>query len=64
MDCIVQWWEIVKERFSDIGVLVINLDNGPECHSRRTQFMQRLLEFVRRYSMTVRLAYYPPYHSK
>lgn len=33
-------------------------------HSRRTQFMQRLLEFVERYQITVRLAYYPPYHSK
>lgn len=26
--------------------------------------MQRLLEFVERYQITVRLAYYPPYHSK
>jgi Rhodopirellula transposase DDE domain len=40
------------------------LDNGPENHSRRTQFMQRLLEFVERYQITIRLAYYPPYHSK
>ena len=26
--------------------------------------MQRLLEFVEQYQLTVRLAYYPPYHSK
>ena len=26
--------------------------------------MQRLLEFVQRYGITIRLAYYPPYHSK
>ncbi len=26
--------------------------------------MQRLLEFVEQYQITVRLAYYPPYHSK
>jgi transposase len=26
--------------------------------------MQRLLEFVQRYHISVRLAYYPPYHSK
>ncbi len=67
-DCLVDrlgdWWESVKERFSDIKTLVINLDNGPESHSRRTQFMQRLLEFVQRYGITIRLAYYPPYHSK
>jgi transposase len=63
-DCLVDWWEQVKERFPHIKTLVINLDNGPECHSHRTQFMQRLLEFVGKYQMTVRLAYYPPYHSK
>jgi Rhodopirellula transposase DDE domain len=44
--------------------LVINLDNGPENHSRRTQFMQRLVDFVQRYRVNIRLAYYPPYHSK
>jgi transposase len=64
VDRLIDWWKSVKERFPDITTLVINLDNGPESHSRRTQFMQRLLEFVARYQITVRLAYYPPYHSK
>jgi transposase len=64
VDRLVDWWESVKERFSDIKTLVINLDNGPQSHSRRTQFMQRLLECVQRYGITIRLAYYPPYHSK
>jgi len=64
VDCLMDWWEIARARFSQITTLVINLDNGPENHSRRTQFMQRLLEFVERYQITVRLAYYPPYHSK
>jgi Rhodopirellula transposase DDE domain len=64
VDRLVQWWETVKERFAHVRTLVINLDNGPENHSRRTQFMQRLLEFVQQYHLTVRLAYYPPYHSK
>jgi transposase len=64
VDRLVDWWESVKERFPDITTLVINLDNGPECHSRRTQFMQRLVEFAQRYHLTIRLAYYPPYHSK
>jgi transposase len=63
-DRLIDWWEAVRERFSQITTLVINLDNGPENHSRRTQFMQRLLEFVEQYQITVRLAYYPPYHSK
>ena len=48
VDRIVQWWETVRERFAHITTLVINLDNGPENHSRRTQFMQRLVEFVHR----------------
>lgn len=64
VDCIVQWWKSVQERFTHITTLVINVDNGPENHSRRTQFMQRLVDFVRESGLTVRLAYYPPYHSK
>jgi transposase len=67
-DCLVdrlaQWWEAVRARFPHITTLVLNVDNGPENHSRRTQFMARLVAFARRYRLTVRLAYYPPYHSK
>ena len=43
---------------------MLNLDNGPENHSRRTQFMLRLTQFVDQFQLTVDLAYYPPYHSK
>jgi len=64
VDRLIDWWETARVRFPHIQTLLINLDNGPENHSRRTQFMQRLLEFVARYQITVRLAYYPPYHSK
>jgi len=67
-DCLVdrltQWWEAVRGRFTHITTLVLNVDNGPENHSRRTQFMQRLVDFVQQYRVVVRLAYYPPYHSK
>jgi len=62
--CLTQWWEAVRARFSRLNTLVINLDNGPENHSRRTQFMQRMVDFVRYYRLHVRLAYSPPYHSK
>lgn len=64
VDRLMDWWKRVRERFLQIKTIVINVDNGPENHSRRTQFMQRLLEFVEQYQITVRLAYYPPYHSK
>jgi len=67
-DCLVdrleQWWESQRTRFGHITTLVLNLDNGPENQSHRTQFMARLVQFVQRYRVTVRLAYYPPYHSK
>lgn len=67
-DCLVdrlaQCWTTIRERFAHITTLVINLDNGPENHSRRTQFMQRIVEFVQQYQVSIRLAYYPPYHSK
>jgi transposase len=64
VDRLVQWWEQVRPRFPQITTLVINLDNGPENHSRRTQFLYRLVQFAQTYGLTIRLAYYPPYHSK
>ena len=67
-DCIVDllehWWLFVKDRFAHIQKLVINQDNGPENHSRRTQFMHRIVQFARKFQLTIQLAYYPPYHSK
>jgi hypothetical protein len=64
IDCLGRWWEVVHDRFAHITTLVINLDNGPENQSRRTQFMQRIVDFAQRTGLTVHLAYYPPYHSK
>lgn len=64
VDQLIQWWERVRERYAHITTLVINLDNGPENHSRRTQLMHRLVAFAQHDGLTVRLAYYPPYHSK
>lgn len=67
-DCIVDllesWWQTVKHRFTHIQKLVINQDNGPENHSRRTQFMKRIVDFSRSSQLNLQLAYYPPYHSK
>ena len=67
-DCLVdrleEWWERVRERFGHITTLVLKLDNGPESPSRRTQFLGRMVQFAHRSRLRVRLAYYPPYHSK
>lgn len=64
VDVLEQWWNTVKERFTQIRTLLINQDNGGENSSRRTQFMKRLVEFAHRHQLHIRLAYYPPYHSK
>jgi transposase len=63
-DRLEQWWQEVRLRFLNVKTLVINLDNGPENHGRRTQFLKRVVAFARRYGLKVQLAYYPPYHSK
>ena len=67
-DCLVdvleQWWQSVRERYESVQTLLINLDNGPENHSHRTQFLNRRVAFAQKYQLTVNLAYYPPYHSK
>jgi transposase len=64
VDRLEQWWEGVRLRFLRVKTLVINLDNGPENHSRRTQFLKRIVGFARKYGLAVQLAYYPPYHRK
>lgn len=63
-DCLQQWWDERKERYGPIRQLVIDLDNGPEIASKRTQFMKRMVEFADRNNLEVVLVYYPPYHSK
>jgi transposase len=63
-DRLEQWWQEVRLRFLSVKTLVIHLDNGPENHSRRTQFLKRVVEFARKFGLRVHLAYYPPYHSK
>ncbi len=67
-DCLVdvleQWWQSVRERFEHVRTRVLNLDNGPENHSHRSQFLNRLVAFAQTSQLTVKLASYPPYHSK
>jgi hypothetical protein len=64
VDCLLDFWTMVKASFPQVNTLLVNLDNGPENHWRRTQFMQRLTDFVDETHLTLPLAYYPPYHSK
>lgn len=64
VDMLEIWWESNRSRFTSVQTLLLNQDNGPENHSRRTQFMKRMVEFAHQYQLNLRLAYYPPYHSK
>jgi hypothetical protein len=63
-DGIALWWNTRKEDLGTVRRLVINMDNGPECSGRRTQFLERMVEFSDKSGLEIRLAYYPPYHSK
>jgi len=63
-DCLELWWTNRRSAYPDVRRLLIDLDNGPEIASSRTQFMKRLVEFSDRHQLTLELAYYPPYHSK
>ena len=64
VDCLEQWWDDNQDRYRHIEQLVINLDNGPQNASHRTQFMKRMVEFADKNDLEIVLAYYPPYHSK
>jgi len=67
-DCLVDvlelWWQSARERYRQVSTLLINLDNGPENQSHRTQFLKRLVDFAQTSQLSIHLAYYPPYHSK
>ena len=64
VDGLLLWWNERKQDLSAVKRLVLNLDNGPECSGRRSQFLQRMVEFVGISGLEVRVIYYPPYHSK
>jgi transposase len=63
-DVIEDWWGRNRGRFGGKKKLVLNLDNGPENQSRRSQFLLRMILLAQKEQITVHLAYYPPYHSK
>jgi len=64
VDCLELWWKYRKENYPGIRLLQIDLDNGPELESCRTQFIKRIVEFSDKNELPIELVYYPPYHSK
>ena len=63
IDCLQGLWPTLKLIYNP-HTLVINLDNGPENNSHRTQFIKRIVDFAHDNYINIKLAYYPPYHSK
>ncbi len=64
VDCLKNLWQSVHHRFPLVKTIALNIDNGPDCNSNRTQFMKRLVDLSQEFGITINLAYYPPYHSK
>lgn len=64
VDCLEMWWGKNSISYPHIKELVINLDNGPNSASCRTQFIRRMTQFSDKTGLRIRLVYYPPYHSK
>lgn len=64
VDALEDWWKRNYDTNKGIKELVINLDNGPQVSSRRTQFIRRMVEFSNQIKRDIHLIYYPPYHSK
>jgi transposase len=64
VDCLSDCWKQLQAQFPKVTTLVIHQDNGPDCHSRRTQLIKRMVQLADDTQCSVQLAYYPPYHSK
>jgi hypothetical protein len=64
VDSLEHWWRYRKKNYSGITSLQIDLDNGPELESGRTQFIKRLVDWSDKIQLPIELVYYPPYHSK
>jgi hypothetical protein len=59
-----QWWQTDRDRYPRIRKVLLDLDNGPENHSHRSQFIYRPVLWAQATRLTLELVYYPPYHSK
>ncbi len=44
-DCFEACWQTIKAEFPEVQTLLLHQDNGPENHSRRTQFMARMAQW-------------------
>ena len=59
-----KWHAMDEKEQAQTRLIQIKMDNGPESSGRRTQFLNRMVQFVDSIGKPVQLLYYPPYHSK
>lgn len=65
VDTLQTWWaQLTPQQQQTIPRLQIKVDNGPESSGVRTQFLNRMVQWVEDIGIPVQLLYYPPYHSK
>jgi hypothetical protein len=64
VDGLEHWWRYRKRQHPNIVRLQIDLDNGSEIESHRTQFIKRMIDWSDEIQLSIELVYYPPYHSK
>ncbi len=64
VDGLEKWYELHKYSLTGYDTLEIYLDNGPSLASKRSQFINRIMEFACITGLKIHLLYYPPYHSK
>ncbi len=61
VNCLTDWWTHNRPSYPQLDEWVIDLDGGAATRSR-TQFIKRMV--AQAIGVTIRLIYYPPYHSK
>jgi hypothetical protein len=64
VDCLAAWWDEHQHHYPQLDEWVIDLDGGAATRRERTQFIKRMVELSQSLNLTIRLIYYPPYHSK
>jgi len=55
VDRLDHWWQANQPRYPKIRKLLLDLDNGPENHSRRSQFIYRLVLWAQATQLTIEL---------
>lgn len=64
VDGLQKWYELHRNQLIHDHTLELYLDNGPAVAGKRTQFINRMMEFACVAGLRLHLLYYRPYHSQ